>query len=139
RTVTARRPTGADQRAWAQASFADLQHAVYAAASSLLLDADVAVTTESDVHALEEALAANDPLSHFSVSAVCPYCGARADYEIDLDALAMQWLYAARTAMIETVHALAQSYHWSEAEIFAIAPWRRDQYLALVERDERIR
>jgi hypothetical protein len=139
RTVTVRRPTGADQRAWAQADFATVHQAVGAAATSLLLDADVAVTTDDEMRALEDALAAHHPLCHFSVSAACPYCGTHTSYEIDLAALAMVWLDGAREAAVETVHALAWAYHWTEADVFAVAPPRRDRYLALIERDDRIR
>lgn len=138
RAIAVRRPTGNDQRVWAQADFATVQQAVGAAATSLLLDTDVVVTTDDGVRALEEALMTTDPLCQFSVDATCPYCGTHTDHEIDLAALALRWLDGARDATIETVHTLARSYHWTEAEIFAIAPSRRDRYLALVERDDRI-
>jgi hypothetical protein len=139
RTVAARRPTGDDQRAWAQADFATVHQAVDAAAMALLLDADVALTTDDAMRALEDALSASNPLCHFSISAACPYCGTHTHHEIDLAALAMRWLDEARDATIETVHALARAYHWTEADVFAIAPSRRDRYLALIDRDDRIR
>ncbi|MEP6506804.1 MAG: hypothetical protein ABJC63_01160, partial [Gemmatimonadales bacterium] len=112
-----------------------------AVASSLLLDAlesDTPLSAEV-LDAMESALAEHDPLVQFTVSSECPYCGASAEFDVDLAAFAMEWLRHAQVAMIETVHTLATNYHWSEAEVFAIAPWRRKQYLALVEREDRVR
>lgn len=141
RTLTLRRPTGADQLAWSRQSFSNLVEARRAVASSLLVDpgeSDTPLGAEV-LDAMESSLAEHDPLVQFTVSSECPYCGASAEYDVDLTALAMAWLRHAQVAMLETVHSLATAYHWSEAEVFALAPWRRAHYLALVERDERLR
>ncbi|HMI57819.1 MAG TPA: hypothetical protein VK511_07220 [Gemmatimonadaceae bacterium] len=137
RSVAIRRPTGADQLAWVHATFDDLHQATFAVASSLLLDEGNEVTNDSELKAIEDALTEHDPLAHFTVSSVCPSCRSQTDHDIDLLALSIEWLSVARARMIETVHALARSYHWTETDIFAVAPWRREHYLRLVERDER--
>jgi len=141
RTLTLRRPTGADQLAWSRQSFSNLIEARQVVASSLLLEVGESETPlgAEELDAMENALAEHDPLVQFTVSSECPYCGATGEYDVDLTALAMEWLRHAQVAMLETVHTLASTYHWSEAEVFAIAPWRRAHYLALVERDERLR
>lgn len=138
RRVTIRRPTGVDQLAWAHASFDDLRQATFTVASSLLLDEGGSISSEAELRAIEDALTEHDPLAHYTVSSVCPSCASHTQYDIDLTALAVEWLSVARSRMIETVHALARYYHWTEADIFAVAPWRREHYLRLVERDERI-
>jgi hypothetical protein len=136
RTIVLRRPTGADQLAWARGTFADLRQATLAAASSLLLEEENAVGNDAELRAVEDVLTERDPLAHYTVSSVCPNCGSHTDHDIDLTALAIEWLRGARAQMVETVHALARSYHWTESDIFAVAPWRREHYLRLVERDE---
>lgn len=139
RVITLRRPTGADQLAWTHATFDDLRAATFAVATSLLLEDGDAVANDAELRAIEAALTEHDPLAHYTVTSVCPNCDAHTHHDIDLMALAIEWLSGARARMVETVHALARSYHWTETDIFAVAPWRREHYLRLVERDERAR
>ncbi len=44
----------------------------------------------------------------------------------------LQELDARAVQLLEEVHALALHYHWSEREILALAPTRRERYLALL-------
>ncbi|HBL57096.1 MAG TPA: hypothetical protein DDZ80_00510 [Cyanobacteria bacterium UBA8803] len=80
-----------------------------------------------------------DPLVNFSLQVICPYCGTENLQDFDLGAWALQQLEQAQQQLLITVHRLASYYHWSEAEIFAIPPWRRSRYLALIEREENYR
>jgi hypothetical protein len=44
----------------------------------------------------------------------------------------LQELDARAARLLEEVHALAFHYHWSEREILAMAPTRRERYLSLL-------
>ena len=81
------------------------------------------------VRALAEALAESDPLADPAIRVVCGECGGAFRPPIDVVGLvwsALGWL--ARQA-IEDVHTLAAAYGWSEADILAMAPRRRQLYL----------
>jgi hypothetical protein len=45
-------------------------------------------------------------------------------------------LRRAQHGLIEDVHRLARTYHWTEDRVAALPPWRRARYLALIEREE---
>jgi hypothetical protein len=132
-----RAPTGEDQLAWLGKSYDDLDHATRDLAASLLEERAHAPLSDADVEAIERSLSAHDPLVEFSVRAACPHCGTEAEHEVDLTRLAFGALREARDALIGEIHALASRYHWTEAEILAIPPWRRARYLALGERGAR--
>ena len=66
----------------------------------------------------------------------CPFCGTQAGYTVNLIETVIRRLRGIQQTLADMVHRLALRYHWSEAEIFAVAPWRRDKYLALIDRDD---
>jgi hypothetical protein len=84
---------------------------------------------------LNQVLDDLDPLVNFSLAVTCPHCGLPSQPEIDLGAWALQILQRVQQRLIETVHRLACRYHWTEAEILALPEWRRDRYLALIDRE----
>ena len=67
----------------------------------------------------------------FSCRVSCGECGELNEYDIDLTETALGMLNRAQKQLVITVHQLASHYHWSEAEIFAVPDWRRQQYLEL--------
>ena len=77
---------------------------------------------------IERALAEVDPLVDFKLNTACPECGTSALYELDLQALALSRLRRERAELVANVHRLASAYHWSEAEILAVPPARRNLY-----------
>jgi hypothetical protein len=85
------------------------------------------------VEAVEQALAAADPLTDFHVVATCPECAHERRYEVDLQQLALKRLQAAQRGLLRTVHRLASTYHWTEREIMALPASRRVAYLAMIE------
>jgi hypothetical protein len=134
---TLRAPTGDDQRTWKGRTFEDVGDAGRTIAASLVDDVSTPCLLDADVAVIERALAEHDPLVDFTVVAVCPYCGAETEYEVDLAEHAIGHLRNARDRLLAEVHLLAACYHWSEAEIVAMPAWRRSRYLTLTERAPR--
>jgi hypothetical protein len=128
-TFRPRRPTGEDLRSWRQ---------------QLPSDADILVALGGPRHApaapppelvtaVEEALAAVDPLVDVHVHSECPACGEALDVPVDLEgeavALARRW----QDELLRDVAALARALGWGEPEILALPVWRRRRYLAILE------
>lgn len=135
-TVTElRRPTGRDQAIWAAGAFADAG-AVRQAMASRLSDTGVALD-DAALDRLERALDEADPLLRAAVDTSCPECGHVSEHDVDLTEYALGRLRRAQDSLLETVHLLASRYHWSEAEILAMPPWRRRRYVAMLERETR--
>lgn len=139
-SFTLRRPTGLDQLHWRSPSFAAKASPVLALIQSLLpLEQRAAFQQawqrEADpLASLNPVMAQQDPLVSLNLTVSCPVCGALDVHTIDLGALALQRLRAAQDRLLATVHCLASHYHWTEAEIFTLPAWRRNRYLALIER-----
>jgi hypothetical protein len=133
-----RRPTGRDQADWLDNTYADEGEALRAMTRSLLAPEAGQELPVSDelVTAADRLLAEADPLVNFNLAVRCPHCGCQADYAFDLEALALQELQQSQTRLLKTVHRLASHYHWSEQQILSVSPWRRDYYLAQIEREE---
>ncbi len=124
-----RLPTGADLRAWRHIVLGDNSDAQRAMLSALCLAGEL---RPQDCARAAAALAQADPLVAFSVTSGCPACGAEADIEIDLEALALQRLAAQQRRLLRDVHVLASRYGWSEAEVMALTPTRRARYVELI-------
>ena len=125
-----RLPTGEDLRAWHA-----LQPTAHDAAARAMLERLCVAGTPrpGDEAAAAAALAQADPLVAFSVACSCPSCGAAAEPDIDLESLALQRLAARQRGLLHEVHALASHYGWTEAQVLAVPPARRAQYLDLIE------
>ena len=130
RSVTLRRPTGDDLRAWREAQPQSHAAAKRMMLESLLIAGDAQLADEA---ALSAALSRGDPLVDFAVACSCPVCGAANDVEVDLEMLALARLAVRQRTLIEEVHGLALRYGWTEREVLAIPPLRRARYLALIE------
>jgi len=126
-TRRARLPTGEDQARW-QRERAPLR----LVADSLMADGSDC-GGEAVVQALDQALGVRDPLRALPVQAVCPECGHLAEHRVDLEAHLVTAFAVAQRELLGQVAALAEAYHWSEAEIAAMPPWRRQFYLQRLE------
>jgi len=82
---------------------------------------------------LADALAAADPLVHFTVACRCPACGAPNEVDVDLETIALATLLARQRTLLHDVHMLASNYGWTEPEVLAVPPARRARYIALIE------
>lgn len=138
--MTVRTPTGCDQEKWVSMQFDDEEDAFAAIAGSL-----VQLDTGQDsfpflpaewIPAIDAVLQEHDPLVFFKINAVCPDCGLAANYEIDLDGIALARLRSDQQLLLQEIHRIARYYHWSEQEIFAMPSSRRKLYLGLIEKEE---
>lgn len=93
---------------------------------------DVALLPPEVVAALDEALAAADPLADLEFAATCPACGETSTAPFDI--ASFLWAEVDRFALelLREVHVLASAYGWTEDEILALGQ-RRRLYLELVE------
>jgi hypothetical protein len=73
-----------------------------------------------------------DPQAVVSVAVTCPCCGHA--WTAPFDAVEFLWheLDMAAQRLLADVHRLATAYGWSEREILAMGPARRDRYLGMV-------
>lgn len=132
RTITLRLPTGDDLRQWRAARPASRPQALRLILASLLLEGDAGPADETE---LSDALATLDPMVHFTVACQCPACGAHSEVGLDLESLALSRLAARQAALLLQVHRCAKHYGWTEAQVLAVPPSRRDRYLALIEEE----
>jgi hypothetical protein len=84
------------------------------------------------VAALAGHLAEADPQADVQIAQVCPECGERWLTTFDIGAFFWQEIDAWADRIVREVHTLASAYGWGEAEILALSPRRRRQYLELV-------
>lgn len=77
-------------------------------------------------------LAAADPQADIRIDLTCPACGR--NWQEEFGILSFFWSeiqgWAAR--ILREVHELARAYHWREADILALSPWRRQAYLNML-------
>ena len=96
--------------------------------------ADVAAETlpESVIAALAAHMAACDPQAEVDLSLICPVCGHA--WSILFEATAFLWteISALARRLLYEIHTLALAYGWSESQILALGPTRRQAYLEWV-------
>lgn len=91
---------------------------------------DAGACDESDIVAIETAVEAMSPEVATEVNTQCPECGNEHVVELDIYAE----LFKSISHLLDDVHRLAMTYHWSEAEILALPSARRQQYLSRIDR-----
>lgn len=133
--VRFRLPTQADVREAAASANADpddaraqlIARCVSNAAGGALDDASAEATA-----AIEAAMAERDPQAEIELDLTCPACATLFSVVFDTASFLLQELDARAAALFEEVHALALHYHWSEREILAMSPSRRERYIGLL-------
>ena len=137
-----RRPTGRDQLAWLEGSFADRGAALRAMVRTLILNGNEDALgpgpglRDEWLGRIEEAMEEHDPLVNFRVRVKCPACALDDLVTMDLEELSLRGLRQAQLRLLASVHRLAAHYHWSERQIFAVPYWRRARYLSLIEHEK---
>lgn len=84
---------------------------------------------EDQLAALEAALAARDPLAEISLGFECPECGHGWNELFDIAAFLWDEIDEHAVRLLRETDLLARTYGWSESEILAIPPRRRQIYL----------
>ncbi len=78
------------------------------------------------------ALSEADPLAHVRLAVTCGECGHQWDTTFDIASFLWTEICAAVERLLGDVHVLAMAYGWSEAEVLAVGPRRRQYYLQAV-------
>jgi len=93
---------------------------------------DAALLPETVASAVITAMAEQDPQADVQLALTCPSC--RHAWSVGFDIGAFFWSEISTWArrVLWEVHRLARAYGWSEAEILALSPLRRQSYLEMV-------
>jgi hypothetical protein len=88
------------------------------------------MVSETARAAVADAILANDPLTEVSLDLTCPACGMR--WPLLFDVLSFFWEELGHHALrlIGEVTILARTFGWSERDILAMSPARRQSYLS---------
>ena len=78
------------------------------------------------------ALSAADPLADVRLAVTCGECGHQWDTTFDIASFLWAEICAAAERLLSDVHVLAMAYGWSENEVLAVGPRRRQYYLQAV-------
>jgi hypothetical protein len=79
----------------------------------------------------EKTLANCDPLGSMEIIGSCPECGKEVQTGLDLEGTWLSRLRSESGSLLEEIHVLALSYHWTEGEILRLPVGRRQEYLDL--------
>jgi hypothetical protein len=82
------------------------------------------------LRALDAAFREHDVLASMELQVSCPWCGKDSALEPDVESLALSRLAAEQRRVLEEIHQLASTYHWTEAEVLALPRLRRAFYIA---------
>ena len=80
---------------------------------------------------LAQAMADADPQADLQLALTCPACAHAWQPAFDINAFLWQELQAWTLRLLRDIDTLARHYHWSEADILALSPRRRQAYLEL--------
>ncbi len=134
--ILCRLPTGKDQLAWhTHAQSGHTVDAVWLAECLIENTARELISaplSDSWIDSLGTALHRADPLTALNLDVACPFCGQELRVDIDLEQLLLEGLRQQQRVLIEQVHRLASSYHWSETDIVSLPNWRRERYLSRI-------
>lgn len=98
---------------------------------------DVAVDgplTAELISAAAQRFAEEDPQADIRFRLECHACGQTWSSRFDIVTFLWAEIDAWAQRLLAEVHALAGSYGWSEREILALSPWRRQIYLEMLRR-----
>lgn len=112
----------------------DLRHAIHADQPVLAIAhacVDGAHVDEEDVPAISAGLQALDPQADIRLALGCHDCGSAWEAPFDVPGYVWSELNGWARRRLDEVHRLASAYGWSERDILALSPARRDFYLAM--------
>jgi hypothetical protein len=137
--VTAHPPTAGDQERAAALALRDDAAAAAALLSSCVervrcgeREAALAELGPAAAGEIAQALAELDPQAEIELDVTCAACGGAFAAAFDVATFFLSELDRRARGLLRDVHALALHYHWSERDILALAPARRQQYLELL-------
>ena len=83
---------------------------------------------------LEKKMESEDPQADIQISLSCPSCSENWSQAFDIVSFFWSEIDFWARRILEEVSALAKAYGWSEAEILALSPRRREMYLEMANR-----
>jgi hypothetical protein len=89
---------------------------------------------ENIVQVVMERMSQAEPQADIQIAVACPAC--RHEWQANFDIVSFFWseITAWAQRLLREIHTLAAVYHWREADILALSPWRRQCYLEMVSR-----
>jgi hypothetical protein len=84
------------------------------------------------IEAVSRQMADADPQANIELALNCPACGQEWSATFDIAAFLWQELHTWAQRTLLDIHQLAGAYGWSEAEILALSPARRQIYLTMI-------
>ncbi len=84
------------------------------------------------VRSIEQRMAELDPAADLRINLTCPACAYNWDESFDIVSYFWTEIDAWARRILADVHALASSYGWTERDILALSPVRRQYYLEMV-------
>jgi hypothetical protein len=127
--LVARLPTAGDLVAIEQAE--DVESARLDLLKRCLLESDGDPLDERVVTAAAARMADADPQADIRLVLACPACGAGWEEQFDPGSFFWQELDAWALHLVRDVHELASAYGWTEEDVLAVPPARRQLYLEL--------
>lgn len=128
-TLTLRHPVPADLALWANTA---AEGPAETELARILLVGKVPDSPDWE-NAAQEALSAADRLADLELRADCPDCGAPATYSLVLEPFLLEELSQESGRLMDEIHLLAMSYHWTEPDILALPESRRRHYLTRIQ------
>lgn len=93
---------------------------------------DLSKLSSEALAAISQALVDADPLAEIQLALACPACEHRWTAVFDIVSFLWTEIEAWAWRILGDVHTLARAYGWSEREILALSPTRRQFYLDMV-------
>jgi len=87
--------------------------------------------SDESLAAIGRAMSAADPAALSEIALACPDCDARWHSGLDMASFLWREIDAWARRTLREVHALARAYAWSERDVLALSPTRRQLYLEL--------
>jgi len=87
---------------------------------------------EAAIHAVAEKMAQADPQADITFLVACPACGHAWQAIFDIVTFFGCEITAWSHRILNEVNLLASAFGWSEADILAMSPWRRQCYLEII-------
>lgn len=88
--------------------------------------------SEGEIEQFATILAESDPQAEILLNFNCPNCGYEWQEILEIISFFWQEICAKVKRILQDVHTLALAYGWSESEILALSPTRRQLYLEMV-------
>jgi hypothetical protein len=81
---------------------------------------------------VSEKMEKSDPLAAIYLKTNCPHCRHQWEAPFDIATFLANEIDTWVKRLLVEIHILGKAYHWSEADILTMGPWRRRIYLSML-------